>query len=61
MASGKLLAPSDAMRIRNPQDNKTDNGLIVNPPRYAELGGLSGPRKTGGKNKMTVVPPGRGR
>lgn len=56
---GKFLAPSDALRIRNIQDNKTDNGTIVNPPRYAELGGLSGPRKVGGKNKMTIVAPGR--
>lgn len=55
----KFLAPSDALRIRNPQDNKTDNGTIVNPPRYSELGGLSGPRKIGAKNKMTIVPPGR--
>lgn len=57
----KFLAPSAALGIRPIQDNKTDNGLIVNPPRYAQLGGLSGPRKTGGKNKMTVVPPGRSR
>lgn len=60
MAS-KYLAPSAALGIRPVQDNRTDSGTIVNPPRYAQLGGLTGPRKTGPKNKMTIVPPGRGR
>ncbi len=35
---------------RDPQDNNRINGRVVNPPRYAELGGLSGPssiRKNG--------------
>lgn len=59
--AGKLFTPAESLRIRNPQDNRNENGAIVNPPRYAQLGGLNGPRKTGGKNKMTIVPPSRAR
>jgi hypothetical protein len=30
---------------RNVQDNKRENGRVINPPRYAQMGGLTGPSK----------------
>lgn len=42
--------------FRDPTSNAKDNGRIVNPPRYAELGGL----KAGSNRKsgFTVQKPG---
>jgi len=42
--SSNFLAPSGA-GLRKPTDDNQINGQIVNPPRYAEWGGLSGPSK----------------
>lgn len=40
----RFLAPSEA-GLRRPTDATQINGVVVNPPRYAEYGGLSGPNK----------------
>lgn len=45
----RFLAPSDS-GLRKPTDENQINGQVVNPPRYAEMGGLTGP----GKVKTTV-------
>ena len=39
-----LLRPSEG-GLRMPTDNKKNNGAAINPPRYAEMGGLTGPSK----------------
>jgi hypothetical protein len=56
MPGTRLFNPSDSMQVRDPQSNTTDDGMIVNPPRYAELGGLSSSGKTF-KNSMTIRKP----
>ena len=43
--SSNFLQPSSA-GLRMPTDPTQVNGVVVNPPRYAEMGGLSGPSKT---------------
>lgn len=42
--STNIFKPSGS-GLRMPTDPKQMNGDIVNPPRYAEWGGLSGPDK----------------
>lgn len=39
-----FLRPSEG-GLRMPTDKSKNNGPIINPPRYAELGGLNGPSK----------------
>lgn len=56
MPGNKLFVPHE-VPIRDPLSNTIDNGEIVNPPRFAEVGGLSGVGKTF-KNKMTIQRPG---
>jgi len=56
MPGTKLFNPSDSMAIRDPVSNVIDDGMIVNPPRFAELGGLSSAQKTF-KNQMTIKKP----
>lgn len=53
-----LFKPRGASSIRNPLDNKKENGQISNPPRFSELGGLDNPGKATAKNKMTLSKPG---
>lgn len=55
----KFLEPS-SRGFRNPMANEKVNGNIVNPPRMAEMGGLSSVRKSGAtsKNSMTIRNPG---
>jgi hypothetical protein len=38
------LRPSET-GLRKPTDADRINGVVVNPPRYSELGGLTGPGK----------------
>ncbi len=46
---------------RGPLDNGPGpEGKIANPPRFAQLGGLTSPSKIGPKNKMAVRKPGSG-
>ena len=56
MAGTRLFNPSDSMQVRDPTSNVIDDGMIVNPPRFAELGGLSSPARTF-KNAMTIKRP----
>jgi len=39
-----IVAPQ-AFPIRNPKDKSKSNGRNINPPRYMEVGGLTGPGK----------------
>lgn len=56
-----LFKPRGAGQPRRPTDPAQNNGPIVNPPRYAKLGGLSGASKAGEKNSMIVRRPGDGK
>lgn len=44
---------------REPLDNGSTSDMIVNPPRFAEIGGLKSPSKIGKKNTMMVKKPGQ--
>lgn len=58
----ELFRPRGASQPRRATDNNQQNGQITNPPRFAEMGGLSAPNKyIGGKNKMQIKPPGDGK
>lgn len=58
MSSSTYLKPT-TRGLRNPQDNGSPSDLIANPPRYAEIGGLTSARKLGQKgNAMKVRAPG---
>lgn len=41
----RFLEPNAEGYLRKPTDKSQINGAVVNPPRYAEWGGLSGPEK----------------
>lgn len=58
MSTGYLKPSSKGKR--GELDNARNNGRVVNPPRMAELGGLSSPRKRGAmvKNEMSIRKPG---
>ena len=54
----RFLEPSTSS-IRKPTDNNQVNKKIINPPRYAEHGGLSSAGKVVGKgNDLNIVKPG---
>ena len=46
-------------KTRSPTDPRQQNGRVINPPTYLELGGLKGPGKVT-KNSMKVEKPERG-
>jgi len=46
MADKGLFAPREAP-IRQPTSDAQVNGRIINPPRYAQLGGLTAAGKVG--------------
>lgn len=56
--SQSFLAPSGSARIRDPLSNAQQNGTVINPPRYADIGGLSGPSKGLKRNRYTIKKPG---
>jgi hypothetical protein len=58
MAS-EFLKPSNA-GLRQPTDAQKENGQIINPPRYAEFGGLDKATRIKDVNPLAVVKPGRG-
>jgi hypothetical protein len=59
MSGNHLFDPSTSLKIRDPQDNASHNGQIVNPPRYMELGGLkSGGARGVNRNEFKVKAPG---
>ncbi len=39
-AQRRLFMPADSLQIRDPLTNELRNGNIMNPRRYAEVGGL---------------------
>ena len=58
MADNKLFAPKQAP-VRSPTTNAQQNGRIVNPPRFAEFGGLKSAAKVGKMGKgMSLSKPG---
>lgn len=56
-----VFKPRGAAKIRNATTDQQQNGQITNTPRFAHLGGLTGPGKTGGKNMYGIKPPGDGK
>ena len=57
MSTG-LFRPAGSLSIRDPLSNEKLNGNIVNPPRFAELGGLSSRGKAVHRNDLKIVKPG---
>lgn len=55
--SSNYLKPS-TKGMRAPLDNGSTSDMIVNPPRWAQLGGLKSASKIGKKNTMGVKKPG---
>jgi len=55
-----LFKPRGAAAPRRPTDNNQNNGVMVNTPRFAQLGGLSNPAKVG-KAGMAVQKPADGK
>lgn len=47
--------------IRKPTDAAQDNGQVINPPRYAQFGGLTSAEKAAGYNPLTISKPNGGR
>lgn len=58
MAGTRLFNPADSLSIRDPLSNEQMNGNIMNPPRFAQLGGLSSRTKAVFRNMMKIVKPG---
>jgi hypothetical protein len=56
--TNRLFRPDAEGSIRDPRSNAQVNGNIVNPPRYAQLGGLSSASKAMARNDKSVRPPG---
>jgi hypothetical protein len=56
----RYLQPSQD-GLRKPTDPQKENGNIINPPRYAEFGGLTGPSKVATRNPLVISKPGGGR
>lgn len=55
-----LFKPRGAAAPRRPTDNNQQNGVVVNTPRFAQIGGLSNPAKVG-KAGMRVEKPADGK
>ncbi len=58
MAKTSYLKPT-TKGMRGPLDNGSASDMFVNPPRYAEIGGLKSASKIGPRNKMAVKKPGQ--
>jgi hypothetical protein len=56
--TNRLFRPDAEGALRDPRSNAQVNGNIVNPPRYAQLGGLTDASKALTRNEMRIVPPG---
>lgn len=59
MAGNSSYLKPTTKGMRGPLDNGSASDMFVNPPRYAELGGLTTAAKIGKKNKMAVRKPGQ--
>lgn len=57
MAKGGLFKPS-SKGMREPTSNEQNNGQVVNPPRYAEMGGFTSGRKGFKSNDKKIKKPG---
>lgn len=57
MASNYLKPTTKGMR--QPLDNGSQQDMIVNPPRWAELGGLKSAAKIGKRNAQAIRKPGQ--
>ena len=55
-----LFKPRGAAAPRRPTDNNQHHGVMVNTPRFSQLGGLSNPAKVG-KTGMRVEKPADGK
>jgi hypothetical protein len=61
MSGNRLFDPSESLAIRDPLTNAQKKGNIYNPPRYAQLGGLSSAAASGlKKNDFHIVKPDSG-
>jgi len=58
MSGGDFLFKPSTRGKRDPVSNDKNNGRIVNPPRFAEIGGLKSARKGMAKNAMSIKKPG---
>lgn len=52
----KFLEPSSA-GLRQPTDAAKENGRIMNPPRYSEMGALDKPSRIAAKNSLNIRKP----
>jgi hypothetical protein len=67
MAGNRLFNPGDSLTLRDPLDDNRANKNVINPPRFAELGGLNAAHKTSMyrnqaglyRNNMTIRRPGQ--
>lgn len=59
MASGTNYLKPSTKGMRNPMDNGSPGDMISNPPRFAQIGGLTGPGKIGKRNTMAIRKPGQ--
>jgi hypothetical protein len=58
MAGSRLFRPNEGLDVPSPSDTKQNVGNIVNPPNFAEFGGLSSPNLRGLKrNDKTISMP----
>ena len=55
-----VFRPRAGAATRNPTSDKQQHGVVYNQPRFAHLGGLSGPAKVG-KMGMAVHKPADGK
>jgi hypothetical protein len=58
MSGTNLFNPASSLTIRDPISNEQLNGNIMNPPRFAQLGGLSSRNKAVQRNTLRIVKPG---
>ena len=56
--TNRLFRPDAEGALRDPRTNSQVNGNIVNPPRFAQIGGLTDASKALGRNQFRVVAPG---
>ena len=55
--TSRLFRPAERGK-RDPLSNQKQNGFVANPPRFAEIGNLDGPRKGFHKNDKNIRKPG---
>jgi hypothetical protein len=59
MSAKRLFKPSDALDVPSPTKTGQEEGNIINPPNYAQFGGLDSPNPRGLKrNDKTISMPG---